>query len=134
RDDRGSGGGAAGARHAAVRSGRCGGRRGEGCPFIAGADRFRGAKQGVVAQSSSRREPAMRIEEDGGVSPAVALSPAARAPVSKNDRLIARAQGFPPPATPVVPPCGETSPRRPGGPAPPPLLLPLPARPRARIT
>ena len=51
----------------------------------------------------------MRIEEDGGVSPAVALSPAAHAPVSKYDRLVARAQDFPPATTLVVHPCDETS-------------------------
>src|SRR5262249_28153040 len=68
-----------------------------------------GAKQGVVAQSSSRREPAMRIEEDSGISPAGALSPAAHAPASKYDRLISRAQDFPPATTPVVHPCDETS-------------------------
>ena len=51
----------------------------------------------------------MRIEEDGGVSPAVALSQAAHAPVSKYDRLIARAQDFPPATTLVVHPCDETS-------------------------
>jgi phosphate acetyltransferase len=51
----------------------------------------------------------MRIEEDGGVSPAVALSPAAHAPASKHDRLIARAQAFPPAPTLVVHPCDETS-------------------------
>jgi phosphate acetyltransferase len=51
----------------------------------------------------------MRIEEDGGISPAVALSPAAHPPASKYDRLIARAQDFPPAATLVVHPCDETS-------------------------
>jgi phosphate acetyltransferase len=51
----------------------------------------------------------MRIEEDGGISPAVALGPMAHAPASKYDRLIARAQDFPPAATLVVHPCDETS-------------------------
>jgi phosphate acetyltransferase len=51
----------------------------------------------------------MRIEEDGGISPAVALSPAAHAPASKHDRLIARAQAFSPATTLVVHPCDETS-------------------------
>ena len=51
----------------------------------------------------------MRIEEDGGISPAVALSPAAHAPESKYERLIARAQDFPPATTLVVHPCDETS-------------------------
>ena len=51
----------------------------------------------------------MRIEEDGGISPAVALSPAAHAPESKYERLIARAQDFPPATTIVVHPCDETS-------------------------
>jgi phosphate acetyltransferase len=51
----------------------------------------------------------MRIEEDSVISPAVALSPAAHAPVSKHDRLIARAQAFPPVTTLVVHPCDETS-------------------------
>jgi phosphate acetyltransferase len=51
----------------------------------------------------------MRIEEDGGVSPAVALGPMAHAPESKYERLIARAQEFPPATTIVVHPCDETS-------------------------
>jgi phosphate acetyltransferase len=51
----------------------------------------------------------MRIEEDGGISPAVALGPMAHAPASKYDRLIARAQDFPPAATLAVHPCDETS-------------------------
>jgi phosphate acetyltransferase len=51
----------------------------------------------------------MRIEEDGGISPAVALGPMAHAPASKHDRLIARAQTFPPANTIVVHPCDETS-------------------------
>jgi phosphate acetyltransferase len=51
----------------------------------------------------------MRIEEDGGISPAIALSPEAHAPASKHDRLIARAQAFSPATTLVVHPCDETS-------------------------
>jgi phosphate acetyltransferase len=51
----------------------------------------------------------MRIEEDGGINPAVALGPMAHAPESKYERLIARAQDFPPATTIVVHPCDETS-------------------------
>ena len=51
----------------------------------------------------------MRIEDDGGISPAVALGPMAHAPESKYERLIARAQEFPPATTIVVHPCDETS-------------------------
>jgi phosphate acetyltransferase len=51
----------------------------------------------------------MRIEEDGGISPAAALGPSAHAPASKYERLIARAQDFPPATTIVVHPCDETS-------------------------
>ena len=51
----------------------------------------------------------MRIEEDGGISPAAALGPMAQAPESKYERLIARAQDFAPATTLVVHPCDETS-------------------------
>jgi phosphate acetyltransferase len=51
----------------------------------------------------------MRIEEDGVISPTIALGPLAQAPASKHDRLIARAQMFPPAITIVVHPCDEPS-------------------------
>jgi phosphate acetyltransferase len=51
----------------------------------------------------------MRIEEDSAISPTAALGPMAHAPESKYDRLVARAQDFPPATTLVVHPCDETS-------------------------
>ena len=51
----------------------------------------------------------MRTEEDGGITPLAAIGAAARAPESKYERLIARAQAFPPATTIVVHPCDETS-------------------------
>ena len=76
----------------------------------------------------------MRIEEDGGVSPAVALSPAAHAPVSKYDRLIARAQDFPPATTLVVHPCDETSLRGAVDAAAARIIVPILVGPARKIT
>ena len=74
----------------------------------------------------------MRIEEDGGISPAVALSPMAHAPESKYERLIARAQDFPPATTLVVHPCDETSLRGASTPPPPGSSFPSWSDRRAR--
>jgi phosphate acetyltransferase len=76
----------------------------------------------------------MQLEKDGGISPAAALGPMAHAPESKYERLIARAQAFPPATTIVVHPCDETSLRGATEAAAAGIIVPILVGPAGKIT
>jgi phosphate acetyltransferase len=76
----------------------------------------------------------VQIEKDGGISPAVAHKPSAPASESKYERLIARAQAFPPASTIVVHPCDETSLRGAVDAAAARIIVPILVGPAPKIT